>query len=314
MIKVLGKNNISAKVIADSINEKGIRMTTFELNFHRYILAESNTHRMLSKNAASSRAIPLQSIIQQIMKEPAVPVHWGTNNPGMQSKAEMSVEDQELAKAKWFEAMHKMIESADELGDKDGLNMHKQNVNRLLEPFTMTKQVLTGTTFANLLNLRDHDDAQPEFKVLASCIKDCLDKSVPQLLVPGEWHVPYVTTKRNSIGNLEYWSNDVKLDIETARKISASCCAQVSYRKLDDSIKKALEIFDMLHLEDDQHRQKHASPVEHQGTPIDTFNIPFNPNSWEPGVTHVRRDGTLWSGNLQGWIQYRQLIANEAVW
>ncbi len=314
MIEVKGKNNISAKVIADSINQKGIRMTTFELNFHRYILAEANTHRMLSKNAASSRAIPLQSIIHQIMNEPAIPVHWGTNNPGMQSKSEMSLENQVIAKEKWIEAMHKMIESANILGDKNGLNMHKQNVNRLLEAFTMTKQVLTGTTFANLLNLRDHDDAQPEFRVLASCIKECLEQSKPELLVPGEWHVPYVATKRNSIGNLEYWSNDTKIDLDTARKISASCCAQVSYRKLDDTIEKALDIFGMLHLEDDKNRHKHSSPVEHQGTPIDEYNIPFNPNSWEPGVTHVRRDGSLWSGNLQGWIQYRQLIPNESVW
>ena len=315
MIEVKGKNNISAKVIADSISDNGHRMTSFELNFHRYVLAEHNTHRMLSKNAASSRAIPVKSVIEQIKKEPALPVHWGTNNAGMQSKSEMSLEDQLIATQKWLDAMNMMTDIALDLSDKNGLNMHKQNVNRLIEPFSMTKAVVSGTSFGNLLNLRDHEDAQPEFQVLAKCIRECLNQSVPVVLKPGEWHLPYVVCKRNTNDIMEYWLDEnTQLDLDTARKISASCCAQVSYRKLDDSIEKALQIFDMLHLEDPNNKQKHVSPVEHQATPMHGLNRSFIPDTWEKGITHVRKNGSLWSGNLEGWIQYRQLIPNEAVW
>ena len=104
------------------------------------------------------------------------------------------------------------------------------------------------------------------------------------------------------------------VDLETAKMISVSCCAQVSYRKLDDSIEKARKIFDMLNIGSNV-KPAHASPLEHQGTPMNVFeSMPFFPSTWEEGITHVRRDGSLWSGNLRGWVQLRQLIPNEAKW
>ena len=49
---------IKAVIAADSINVKGKRITTFIVTMPRIVLAELNTHRVFSRNSASSRAIP----------------------------------------------------------------------------------------------------------------------------------------------------------------------------------------------------------------------------------------------------------------
>lgn len=309
MVSIVGRSNISAKIIADSINSSGNRITTFELEYPRWILAEVDTHRMLSKNTASSRAIPISTILEQVEKDPAMPVEWGANNPGMVSHTLLDTVQQKVANALWKAAAKSAAAFAGVLGDKFGLNAHKQLVNRLVETFTMSKTVMTGTEFANLFNLRNHSDAQPEFFELASCMERARNQSTPKQLKPGEWHLPYV-----DFIDGKYFASGVELDLETAKQVSASCCAQVSYRKLDDSVDKAVKVFEMLKLSDPEYRQKHSSPVEHQATPMDDYSKSFNPDTWQPGITHVRRDGSLWSGNLRGWVQYRQLIPNEAVW
>ena len=305
------QSQISAKILADSISPSGVRMTTMEIEYPRFILAELNTHRMLSKNSASSRAIPVKTMHEHIRNHPATPVHWGKNQPGMQAKAELTDNDLADAKFIWRRAMDDAIHWAWALADRVGL--HKQIANRITEPWMTMKTVISGTEWRNFFWLRAHADAQPEIHQLAVAMWDAYNASTPQHLQPGEWHVPYVTTYRdNHTGVLHYLdSNDQYISAETARVISASCCAQVSYRKNDDSIEKAQKIFDQL-----IHSQPcHASPVEHQATPMDlrtTAN--YEPETWEPGVTHVSANGDLWSGNLRGWIQHRKLIPGEAQW
>lgn len=315
MIEVKGQCGISAKVIADSVNASGNRMTTFEFVFPRIILAEVNTHRMLSKNAASTRAVPVDSIIKMVEDEPAMMVHWGKNNPGMSSKEELTGYELKAAKNTWIAAAKSAISFVKLLTDKLTINGHKQWAGRILEPFTMTKQVISGTEWANFFWLRDHPDAQPEFAELAKCAKLALEQSVPQLLSAGEWHLPYVPYKDG-----EYWlDEETTIPLEDAKKVSVSCTAQVSYRKLDDTLEKAQKIFSMLNI-GSKEKPCHASPLEHQATPMkessieDYQNICDNLDTWENGITHVRRNRSLWSGNLHGWIQYRQLNDNEAVW
>jgi hypothetical protein len=179
----------------------------------------------------------------------------------------------------------------------------------------MMKTVISGTEFENLWWLRDHADAQPEFQELARVMHLAYEESVPQELINGEWHLPYIETvyddAKNTFVYIDGEGNNLAL--ETAIKVSSSCCAQVSYRRLDESVEKAVSIYDKLIGAD----RKHASPFEHQGTPIvggDFTPIPFDPDTWPVGVTHVCRDGTLCSGNLQGWIQHRQLIPNHTKW
>jgi len=311
MVKVSGKNGITVTVIADSVNILGNRMTTLELEYPRFIHSEVMTHRMLSKNAASSRAIPIKTTIEHVKKFPATPVHWGKNQAGMQAKEELDAPSIARVEHLWHSAKESAIHYLEEL---QSAGLHKQIASRIIEPWFMMKTVISGTEWNNLIWLRDHEDAQPEFAELAKCIVDAVNKSTPILLHAGEWHLPYVTTafsisEDGLDENIVYLDTDGnKIDLDTARKVSASCCAQVSYRKLDDSVEKAIDIFNKLF----SGSRVHASPVEHQATPM--IEEQGDPLDWEAGVTHVDRNGKYWSGNLCGWIQYRKLIANEAVW
>lgn len=309
MVTIEGKNGISVKVIADSVNSLGNRMTTLEIVYGRVIHSEVMTHRMLSKNSQSSRAVPLTRALEYLQNMSFVPVWWGKNQSGMSAKEELTGNDLINAKQKWEKCKSLVMEMVRELGET---NLHKQIAARPLEAFQMHKTVISGTEWSNLLWLRDHEDAQPEFAELAKCIREAFQKSIPIFLNPGEWHLPYVETKIETIGDstrIAYFDTDGnEIDLETAKKISASCCAQVSYRKLDESVEKAIDIFNKLF----SGSRIHASPVEHQATPMKPDQ--GTPDNWEPGVTHVDRDGNYWSANLRGFIQYRKLIPNEAVW
>ncbi len=312
MITVHGKEGISATVIADSITMFGQRMTTFELVYPRFIHAELMTHRMLSKNAASSRAVPYAVNAELVTNKPAMPVYWGKNQPGMKAKEELEPFVIEGMKGVWKAALRAAISHTSVMNDS---SVHKQIVNRLLEPWSMMKTVISGTEWNNFFWLRDHPDAQPEFAELAKRTREAMLHSTPNKLKCGEWHLPYVPYKHG-----EYWvDEETNVDLETAKIVSVSCCAQVSYRKLDESIEKARKIYDMLNIGSST-SPSHASPLEHQATPMmppsyeEFKNIQHYVSTWENGITHTRRDGSLWSGNLQGWIQLRQLTLNEARW
>jgi thymidylate synthase ThyX len=306
-ISVKGKSGISATILADSISPQGSRLTTYELEYPRFILSELNTHRMGSKNSASSRAIPIAKMHEHIKANTAMPVHWGKNQPGMSAKEEVDDPTKNGAIGVWEAARDVAIAHAKVLSD---MGIHKQIANRTTEPYMMMKTVFSGTEFANLFWLRNHEDAQPEFHELASCMDSALKLSTPTILVPGQWHLPYITSVGDKIHGLKYFVGDEEVDLETAKQVSASCCAQVSYRRLDDSIEKAKDIFNRLI----NSTPVHASPVEHQATPMHHPNTKTYLGEWEDGVTHMRRDGSLWSGNFKGWIQYRQLIPNNTQW
>lgn len=307
MVEVNGKNGIVVRVLAHSISPQGKPMWSFEFEYNRWILAEVNTHRMVSKNSASSRAVPFEKMIEMIMTAPAMPVHWGKNQAGMTAKEELSEIEQISAKSIWVKARDLVIEQSKQLFT---MGLHKQVINRLTEPWSMMKTVASGTNWDNLLYLRDDEDAQPEFRELARCLRVAMQQSTPTPLFDGEWHLPYINTVRDAHGVLHYLDSDGgELTLDEAKQISASCCAQVSYRRLNDTKVKALEIFGRLF----SGRVPHMSPVEHQATPIvsTSKNVPWDFSTWENGVTHVTRLGQLCSGNLHGWIQYRQTLPNN---
>lgn len=296
---------IKAKIIKQSRNHSNQVMTTMEIEYPRFILAELNTHRMLSKNSASSRAIPTKLMREQILNDPALPCYWGSNQPGMQAGKEVS--DPKQAKLAWLLAMHRALESNQEL---EALDLHKQITNRVTEPWMTMKTVISGTEWSNFFYLRAHPAAQPELQQLARLMLEAYEAQEPELLYPGEWHLPYITTKRNN-NQLEYWSGDQMLTLEQAKKVSASCCAQVSYRKSDTGLEKAEKIFDQLI----NSKPCHASPVEHQATPMpDRFQqLEYTkPELWPQGISHQDRESYYWSGNLKGWIQHRKLIPGES--
>lgn len=278
-----------ARVVADSIAPSGARLTTMELCYQRFIHSEVMTHRMFSRNAASSRAIPVQKMLEQVQAEPAMPVHWGKNQPGMQAGEEILPS---VGKDLWKIYAKQASDNAEELEE---IGYHKQVVNRLLEPFQWIKVIVTATEWENFFKLRLHKDAQPEIALLASKMRVNMDESTPVQLKAGEWHLPYV----------EFPGARCKeLTLEKALKCSAARCARVSYLNHDNStpdINKDIALADKL-LE-----AGHMSPFEHQGKPMGANTMPFY-TRWEDGVTHLDRDGQLWSGNLRGFVQWRQML------
>ena len=300
---------ITAKIIADSESDEGLRMTTMEIEYPRFILSELNTHRMLSKNSASSRAIPVAKMHEHIRENTAAPVSWGINQPGMKAREELAGADLTWAKYTWAKARDSAIEYSQELAE---LNIHKQITNRITEPWMLMKTVISGTEWANFFWLRDHPDAQPEIQLLAHKMKQAMDESTPEYLAINEWHLPYVHCERNRYGTMEYLDHAGEpMTLVDARVVSASCCAQVSYRKTDDSLDKAKRVFSQLI----ESVPAHASPIEHQATPM-PYDVmcAYEPETWAEGITHVSANGDLWSGNLRGWIQFRKLMPTEAKW
>lgn len=286
---------MSAKIIADSFHTSaGVRLTTFELEFPRIVLAEFNTHRVFSRNAASTRAIPLKRQIELIKEHMFVPDPFTKNQTGMQ--ANEPADDQDACKAAWIQAAWRAIESVEKLMD---LDVAKQHAGRLLEPFSFIKIVLTATEFQNFFNLRAHQAASPEMQKLAYEMQQALHEHQYVILGRGDWHLPYVEQ-----GFLRQPSTAALSD---ALAISASCCAQVSYRRLDDSLEKARNLKQRLI----GSQPRHSSPFEHQATPsrssggVDILGRVFR---FDPGITHINDQGQFFSGNFKSWIQYRQLI------
>jgi hypothetical protein len=296
---------IEAKILAHSISPQGIELLTYELQYPRLILAELNTHHMLTPNSASSRAIPTKKLIDMVRNYPAKPSRFGENKPGMQDKGEeydALIEEVFHKNEYWSCAASVAATFAQGFADA---GYSKQVCNRLIEPFQWMKTVITGTEWNNFFWLRTDEDADPTFQELAKIMEKAKKESIPEKLCPGIWHTPYVEHKYNENGEFEYYyvldenGKHVILSTQEAKEISASCCAQVSYRTLNTRKEKALSIYDKL-----VNGQKvHASPFTHQATPMDeTMDL------YSDGVTHMDKNHNLWSGNLKGYIQHRQLI------
>ena len=344
-----GKSNIEVKVIAHSVSSSlKDEVITFELTYPRLIHQEMMTHRLFSRNAMSSRAIPIAKMIAEILKAPAMPVRFGSNQPGMQDKGHEHdgevwydwVEDEDGLSHNLFcpgrEAWAKAAEEACQWAERfEKAGYHKQIANRLIEPFQMMKAVFTATNMDNFYWLRVDEDADPTIKHLAELMQEAHGKSVAEVLKPGQWHTPYVDHWDDEDGNFGYilptssMESDGQaitepyrmLTEEEALAISASCCAQVSYRVLNSTYEKAMSIYGRLL----SGAKVHASPFEHQATPMAMehyhvneygevlwwVNNPLKITSWEKGITHVDRAAKLWSGNLCGFIQHRQLLDNH---
>lgn len=269
---------IQAKIIEDSISIEGKRITTFQLLYPRFIHAELMTHRVFSRNASSSRAIPVKKMIQMVREEPAMPIHWGKNQPGMQAKEE--IQRVGAAQDIWLRAARNAANIAEELHQ---IGLHKQVANRILEPFQHISVVLTATEFDNWFELRAHPDAQPEIQQLAMQMQGAMLASFPKILEVGEWHLPYVTEDER---NDQFF----KANPELLRQVSAARCCRVSYLthlNRIPSIEEDLKLCEKLV----GARPLHASPFEHQATPLE--------------------DPTQRSGNFQGWFQYRKAIEDR---
>lgn len=252
----------SAKIIADSVNPSGDRLTTMVIHFHRFILPEVNTHRMLSKNTSSSRAIPIQKMIEQVEEIEAYPLFWGANCKGMSAKKELSETDQRKARMIWRHARLMAITQVKALMEIGESGVHKQTANRLLEPFLTTTMIVSGTnqtsSWENLFNQRCHPDAQPEFKALADKMKAAYDASEPELLEAGQWHRPFIDLDLIIDVNENNFIFDDSIELN---KVAVGRCARVSYLNHDGirSIEDDIALHDRLLAS----KPPHLSPFEH---------------------------------------------------
>lgn len=327
------KDNFKIEIVADSISPEGTRITTFELEYPRIIHSEIMTHRLFTRNAMSSRAIPVTTMLEQVVNNPAMPVRFGANKPGMQDAGDHDEMIYGLYSPRgwWKKAARSAASYAEGFANA---GYHKQVANRLVEPFQRMKTIVTATDWNNFFWLRVDADADPTLEFLAGAMREAYDTSSPEELEPGQWHTPYVDHIYGyALGSGDYDKpvfegycvydddgNTVKLTKDEALAISASCCAQVSYRRLNSTKDKALDIYGRLI----SGRKVHASPFEHQATPMQQEDqlsrntwvfanetITQDTCFWEVGVTHVDREGLFWSGNFRGWIQHRQLLPNH---
>lgn len=278
--------SFKVEILKDSKSECGSRITTMQLRYPRFIHSEFMTHRVFSRNASSSRAIPVSRLIQDIIDDTAMPIHWGKNIPGMQAKEEnttmiflsdLASKDHSVtvdAKTAWLRARDSAIEFA---RAHDYAGYHKQIVNRILEPFSHINVVVTATDWDNFFNLRAHPDAQPEFRELAYMMKDALEENEDKvnLLDNDEWHLPYVILDED-ISEISKWALD-NLTYKTRHlfqhvvnygltQLSTSRCARVSYLTHDlkkPTVEKDLELYRNLVVS----KPLHASPAEHQARP-----------------------------------------------
>jgi len=295
---------ITAKIVADSISRAGDRITTFELVYPRFIHSEFMTHRLFSRNAASSRAIPIDKIMAMIENEPAMPFEWGKNQAGMQAKEVCKGNEIATCEWVWKKAAQSAVHHAKQL---QAIGLHKQIVNRVMEPFVHMKTIVTATEWDNWWWLRNHEAAAPEIHELAKVMLQTYNRNEPYKLNDLCWHMPYYLNG--------YWHPDSQLTLKEALKISGSCCAQVSFfRPEDDGLEKAERIYDRLVTS----VPVHASPFEHQAKPMEEGpleDMHVRGDIWPEGITHCGPNAEeFWSGNFKGWIQHRQLIPNNVCW
>jgi len=271
-----------ANIVADSISPQGIRITTFHLRYWRAIHAELMTHRVFSRNARSSRAVPSKVLLTEPI---FIPV-FGMNKTGMQSDI---VAPEEL-QMKWRNEWQDLAAICREYVERWSTEgMHKQHANRPLEWFGWIDVLVTSTYWENFWTLRISEYAQPEFDELAKLMKSAMDSSAPQLLQSGQWHLPYIQFPERS-----------SFTVNELLKLSTARCARLSYKPFDGNADYEAEVsrYEKLVVSS----PVHASPAEHQATP-DTCYDSGRKIMWGNPDLH---------GNFTGWIQHRKTIPSEA--
>jgi thymidylate synthase ThyX len=268
----------SARILLDSLSPAGVRLTTMEVRYPRFIHSECMTHRSFSRNSASSRALPIRKMIDAVRAEPAMPLWWGRNQSGMQAREEIDEGARTLAESEWRRALDDALVHAERLAAAD-INLHKQLVNRILEPFAWITVIITATEWSNFFTQRTHEDAQPELKHIATMMLDAYRASTPVPRALGAWHTPLVLA-----------DEEASLPLGERLKISVARAARVSYLSHDGTRDHAkdIELYERLV---GGGANGHWSPFEHVATPLESR--------------------AEWSGNFRGWEQYRKRFPQE---
>jgi hypothetical protein len=286
----------TVEIIKDSIGPNGIRLTTFLLEYPRIIHGELMTHRVFSRNASSSRAIPALTMIERIRHKMFIPLAFQKTHKGMQGNEYLEGTEKEIAITEWNKAGKRALDIAQHWAEQNLFT--KQLINRIVEPFSFIKVVVTSTEWSNFFDLRNHPAAEIHIQDLAKKMQEKYVMNVPELLKVGQWHLPFITDAER---------ND--LSAEICVKVSVARCARTSYYnnygKTD--YKADVELYEKLA----GGIPKHLSPTEHQARCINVacvnpVNILEIPDGLEVRITN--KNVEFWSGNLKGWIQFRKLI------
>jgi len=278
-----------AQVLADSVSPDGVRLTTLEVTFPRFILAEFNTHRMFSRNSASSRAIPTEILIERVRTNPFIPETFNKRIKGMGVGETLEDKLHRRAEDEWRQAAIDAAYSAEKLME---IGIDKSRANRLLEPFLWHTVIVSATEWDNFFALRANPAAQPEMEIIARLMRSTMEMSFPRLVDYGEWHTP-LAEAREGLDAHETTYNSAFVNWEIVKLLSASRCARVSYdRQHDDeaqeaTIARANRLIDSFHL----------SPFEHVAKPMDQATV----------MPEIK-----FSGNFRGWVQMRKQIPNES--
>ena len=309
--------HITAEIIADSISPSGNRLTTFIVTCPRIVLAEFNTHRMLSRNSASSRAIPFKKMVEKVENEPFIPIAWQKDHKGMQG-TEYWTNNETVQEALnlhtpainyfdriWLEARDAAVYNACHLSQK---GTTKQLCNRLLEPFLYHTIIVTASDWENFFALRAHEAAEIHIQNLAFKMLEIYNNNTPKLLKPGQWHIPFGNKITKSSLEEQFGRKIKRLEgQELAVKIATARCARVSYLNYEgeNDYKKDIKLHDRLS------SMGHWSPFEHCAKAMSTEEK-FLYSTSKPAID----DGSKlydygWSGNFKGFIQYRKTFQGE---
>lgn len=322
--------SIKAEIIADSINKFGDRLTTFKLTYPRIIHSELMTHRLFSRNAASSRAVPAKKMIENVKKNKFIPIAFQKAHKGMQGNEYLDGKELILARNLWINSANLALETAEEMLK---IGVTKQIINRILEPYQYYQSLVTATDFENFFKLRcpnytidnlntfrskkdflnhygkDFETSQIEWlkrnkgfaeihiMELSEKMWDAYRESTPKKIKEGEWHTPF--GDKIDEHDLSKTLNEITRDnVEFQKvKISVARCARISYETLGDNPK--IDYLADINLHDKLLKDNHMSPFEHVAKAMtDREYESFGKNNKEKG----------WCNNFKGFIQYRYLI------
>lgn len=258
----------SAKVLLDSQGSVS-RLTTLEITYPRCVHAEMLRHRVFSRNTASSRAIPIAKVIEQVRTNPFIPLHWGAAQSGMQAYQEVNEEAQADAASIWLQLSRVACDTAEAMSNDLGL--HKQVVNRILEPWVWTTEIISGTQWSNFLHLRCHEAAEPHCRKIAEMIRDAIAESMPKVLGPLDWHIPMSEDLQNE-------SLPDRLAIATGRLARVSYLTHNGVRDIQEDIKLHDRLID----------GGHWSPTEHCAKNLGDTPLGGGGN-FGPGWTQYRK-------------------------
>ena len=341
---------IEAKIVADSISPQGHRITSFILTYPRFIHSELMTHRMFSRNSASSRAIPFEKMVKMVEEDPFIPIAWQKDHKGMQGNDYIKTVDGLYVVTKyWLEARDRAVKAASDL---HSCYITKQLCNRLLEPFMWHTTLVTASEFDNFFELRcpklyhaatgltynslkdwnnvdneiqwnglscQHPEntsgAEIHIQALAESMWDAMNESIPTELKKGEWHIPFCD------------NIDEQLLSQTVTELypdwfnhQLSFTKNIEIYKIKISIARAARLSYMtfdgeINYKKDLELYNRLLASKHM-SPFEHCAKAMSDDEYYKFFKGEVKDpksysGNGWCNNFRGWIQYRYLIEND---